>query len=334
MDRKQKRRASILRILKEEGIRVTSSRITQLLLESGIEISERSIRTQLNELVEEGVVTSSGRKGCSITEAGLDQLKCEQMIYGIGYLSAKIDQMTYRMTFDLARRSGSVVVNTSLVDIDQFRLCWDEIFEVFRKGYAMGNKVAIIPPGEQIDQMVVPKGKIGFCTVCSVTLNGVLLKHGIPIVSRFGGLLEIRKGKPTRFVEIIHYDATSIDPLEVFIRSGMADYKGVIAKGEGRIGASFREVPSDCRDLVLDLAERLDDIGLGGFMKIGLPGQTVLETPVSEGRIGAVLVGGLNPVSILEESGYRINARAMSGLFDYSRLVNYEDVSKRLKLLM
>lgn len=331
MDRKQRRFASILRILKEEGNHITSTRVTELLSESGMEISERSIRSYLSELEEHGLVESLGRKGKRITESGLDQLKYEQMIYGIGYLSAKIDQMSYRMTFDLARRSGTVVINTSVVDAELFSRYADDICEVFRQNYAMGTRAAILLPGEMIEQTTIPAGKIGFCTVCSITLNGVLLKHGIPTSSRFGGLLEIRKKKPTRFVEIIHYDATSIDPLEVFIRSGMTDYLGAIINGEGRIGASFREIPSDSRDLVLNLAERLNDIGLGGFMKIGIPGQIILETPVSEGRVGAIVVGGLNPVSILEENGYRIQARAMSGLMEFNKLHHYSEIHKRLR---
>ena len=38
----------------------------------------------------------------------------------------------------------------------------------------------------------------------------------------------------------VNYDGTSIDPLEVFIRSGMTDNIGVVKTGNGRIGASFR----------------------------------------------------------------------------------------------
>jgi repressor of nif and glnA expression len=54
--------------------------------------------------------------------------------------------------------------------------------------------------------------------VCSITLNGVLLKHGIPTTSRFGDP-ELQNRKPMRFAEIIMYDGTSIDPLEVFIQT-------------------------------------------------------------------------------------------------------------------
>ena len=88
----------------------------------------------------------------------------------------------------------------------------------------------ILAPGEQIGSLTVPPDRIGFCSVCSITINGVLLKHGVPTTSRFGGLLELRDRTPVRFVEMIHYDGTSIDPLEVFIRSGMTDYHGAILR--------------------------------------------------------------------------------------------------------
>ncbi len=172
---------------------------------------------------------------------------------------------------------------------------------------------------------------LGFCTVCSITLNGVLLKHGVPVTSRFGGLVELRQGRPTRFVEMIHYDGTTIDPLEVFIRSGMTNYCGAIKDGNGLIGASFREMPEKCRDVAVQLAERVSTVGLGGFMEIGWPGQPVLGFPVTPGRIGVVIVGGLNPVAVLEEQGHRVSSRALAGLLEYNRLIHFDELSQALQ---
>ena len=62
----------------------------------------------------------------------------------VGYLSAKIDQMTYAMTFDLATRTGKVVVNTSLVNPQHLAGCVDDVCRVFAGGYAMGNRVALL----------------------------------------------------------------------------------------------------------------------------------------------------------------------------------------------
>ena len=64
--------------------------------------------------------------------------------------------------------------------------------EVFKAKLAVSPLVAIAREGEKIGSIVIPAGKIGLATVCSVVINGVLLKAGIPIESRFGGVLEMR----------------------------------------------------------------------------------------------------------------------------------------------
>jgi len=127
------------------------------------------------------------------------------------------------------------------------------------------------------------------------------------------------------------YDGTSLDPLEVFIRSGMTDYLGAVNGGNGRIGASFREFPAASRNSVTALASRLESIGLGGFMHIGRPGRSLLEIPVGEGRFGAIVIGGLNPVAILEERGEKAHSRALAGLVDFRRLFHYSGLEDRLK---
>ena len=144
-----------------------------------------------------------------------------------------------------------------------------------------------------------------------LVLSALLLTHGVPTYSRFGGLLEMRDYRPTRFVEAIYYSGTSLDPLEIFIRGRMTDYLGATKNGNGRIGASFREMPAESRDTVTELAKELEEAGLGGFMTIGWPNQPVLEIPVNQGQVGAIVIGGLNPAAILEEKGIKTQSRAL-----------------------
>jgi len=330
VENRHRRKLAILNLLKASGQPVNSAGIAESLAGQGQETSERTVRLYLQELDQAGLTQNLGRRGRSITERGLSELDAAQALVRVGFLSAKIDQMTYRMSFDLSTRTGTVVVNTTLATREQLTRCMDKICQVFEKGYAMGQLAALLEPGEQMGDLVVPDGMLGFCSVCSITLNGVLLKHGIPMHSRFGGLLELRDGRPSRFVEMITYDGTSIDPLEVFIRSAMADYVGAITTGNGRIGASFREIPAESRELVSDLAHKLEVIGLGGLMEIGRPGQDLFDIPVSEGRIGAVVIGGLNPTAILEELGVRVVSRALSGLLGFNRLFPYEELPSRI----
>jgi repressor of nif and glnA expression len=326
----KKKHLMILGVLKEANQPLGSVQICEKLVLSGHDISERTVRLYLQELDDAGLTEKANKRKRKISDLGLRELEATKIIERVGFLSAKIDQMTYRMNFDLNSRSGSVVINVTVANPmhvkDNLRL----ISKVYEYGYSMGELMTLLPPGESLGHITIPEGMVGLGTVCSVTLNGVLLKYGIPTVSRFGGLLEIEDRQPKRFVEIIMYDGTSLDPLEVFISSHMTDYLGAIG-GNGRIGASFREFPAESREVVEDLAQRLKKIGLGGFMCIGRPGQALLDIPVNEGRVGAIVIGGLNPVAALEEKGVRVHSRALAGLIDFQRLFHYQELESRLK---
>ena len=331
MDKREKKRLAILDVLSANERPLGSSKITDILVARGVEISERTVRLYLMELDRAGMTQNLGRRGRRITDRGMSEADDARVLERMGFLSGKIDTMAYRMDFNPETCSGQVVLNLSLVrpgDItpERRRL----IGKVFAKGYAMGKMMALFEPGETFNSTTVPDDMIGIGTVCSITLNGVLLRHGVPTVSRFGGLLELSKGRATRFVELIHYDATSIDPLEIFIRSGMANYVGAVTDGNGRIGASFREYPAESIDILQTVAARLDDIGLGSLMCLGHPGQPLYGIPVGPQRAGAVIIGGLNPMSIFEETGLRVHSRALSGLVDFHRLFHYSEFRAQL----
>lgn len=332
MSEKVKRKQlAILKVLQAADRPLSSSRITRQLVASGHEVSERTVRLYLLELDRQGLTRSVGRRGRSITEQGGRELSSARAYEKVGLLAAKIDKMTYGMDFDLGRRAGTVVINTSIIAREELERFVPTVSRVFAAGYAMGRMMALFGPGERIGGEAVPEGMVGVGTVCSITLNGVLLSHGIPVASRFGGLLELRDGEAVRFVEIIHYDGTTLDPLEIFIRSGMTDYLGAIGTGSGRIGAGLRDMPAESRPRVIDLGRRLDEVGLGGFLTIGMPGQPLLEIPVNEERVATIVIGGLNPMAILEESGIKVRLRALDGLAEYRTLFDYRELEDRLR---
>lgn len=333
-EKTEKKRLSILRILHESENPLSSPRITEELNAQGFDVSERTVRLYLLEMDSEGLTESFGKRGRGITENGLTELSQARIFEKIGFLAAKIDQMTYKMDFRLSEKAGTVVMNTSLIEEYQIERAVPLIKSVFLSGFGMGELVTIFGPGQRMGEMEIEEGYFGIGTVCSVTLNGILLAAGIPTNSKFGGLLELYNDKPTRFVELINYNGTTLDPLEVFIRSGMADLKGAVESGSGRIGASFREVPADSRDRVVELSKNLKKAGLDGFMTIGWPGQALLEIPVSDGRCGVIIIGGLNPVSILEEEGIHVkHAGALSGLHDYRDFFHYSELDEKVRKL-
>lgn len=327
------KKLAILDVLNTSSEPLSGFRITEALEDAGHRISERTVRLYLQMLDNEGLTEAHGRKGRVITARGRLELKGTNVLRRVGYMSARIDQLTFQMDFDLALRSGSVVVNVALLSSEDLRAFVRPVCEVFECGFAMGNLVGLLMPGETVGDMRIQPAQIGFCTVCSITLNGVLLKHGVPTRSLFSGLLQMRKGEAEGFTEVINYDGTTIDPLELFIRSRMTDYGGAVNTGDGKIGAGFREVPAESYERVVGLTEKLARIGLGGFLKIGRPSQPLLNIPVNEGCSGAIVIGGLNPVARFEEADVRIEAYALAGLMEYHRLFHYSELEDRLSRL-
>jgi len=333
-DKTEKKRLVILRVLQETDKPLNSAQITGRLQAMGQDVSERTVRLYLQEADREGLTKNLGKKGRLLTQLGFEEISSARVIEKVGFLAAKIDQMTYRMKFNLLARKGSVVINVSVVEKPKLKSAAPSIKKVFQSGYSMGRLLTLLRAGDRVGDMAIPDGMIGIGTVCSITLNGVLLANGIPTHSRFGGLLELQNYKPTRFVEAIYYNGTTLDPLEIFIRSGMTDYTGATETGNGRIGAGFREFPAESRDHVIELAKELEKVGLGGFLTIGWPGQPLLEIPVNAGQVGAIVIGGLNPAAILEEKGIKTHSLALAGLAEYETLFPYYELDDRIQAMI
>jgi len=195
---------------------------------------------------------------------------------------------------------------------------------VFRKKLAVSPRVAVAPAGKKLGDITVPPGKVGLATICSIAINGVLLKHGVPIDSKFGGILQMRSGESLRFVELIHYTGSSLDPSEIFIRGKMTSVGRVAAAGEGKILANFREIPAPSRKLVDRVIEDLSGAGINGVLSIGDMGHPVCQTNVDMNKMGMILIGGLNPVAAVCEEGFNVENKAMSTVMEFGKLRDIE----------
>jgi repressor of nif and glnA expression len=177
-----------------------------------------------------------------------------------------------------------------------------------------------------IGEVPVPKGMIGFGTVCTVTVNRVLLKRGIPVESRYAGLLEIQRDKPLRFTHLVAYAGTTADPTELFIVGGMTSVRDASLVGRGRILASFREVPAVAEADLADVLAQYERNGLGGILGVGKPSQPLLGVPVGRERMGLAVVAGLTPVAALAEAEIPVQNKAMSALVEFSELAPVYDL--------
>jgi len=173
----------------------------------------------------------------------------------------------------------------------------------FEAQLCTSDLVAIASEGERLGELLVPEGMIGLATICSIAINGALLKAGVPMDSRFGGLLQIRDHKPFRFVELIHYASCSLDPTEIFIMAKMTQVGEVVRKGDGNILANFREIPALCRPVAQQVMTRLKEAGNRWGAHYGGNQRACVRIPVEPNKVGIILLGGLNPVTAAQEAG-------------------------------
>lgn len=320
---------SILKVLERHENAVIGSReIAKELKPLGVSLSERTVRYHMKFLDEMGFTRVFGKEGRQITPDGRTELSKAQVSDKVGFVISRIDTLSYLADFDLRSFQGKVILNVSYIPERHFKEALKKMKPVFDSPYVMSDKVAVVRGGSSIGDVLIPQGKIAFGTVCSVTINGIFLKAGIPVTSRFGGVLEIEGNTPKRFVALISYEGSSLDPLEVFIRGKMTDVWGAVKHGAGNVLASFREIPTVCIENAIRVSDELREKGIGGIIKIGEPNSALFEVPVGMDKAGVVIIGGLNPVAVLAESRIEAESKAMSTLFDYSDLVPFKELLK------
>ena len=322
----ERKTIAIMRILRYSPEPLGARVISHHLKDHGIELSERAVRYHLKLMDERGFTESVGRDGRLITQLGLEELESALVSDKIGFVASKIELLAYQTEFDIDKRQGKVPVNISFFPVRQFKKAIEVMKGAFQARICVSDLVAIARQGEKLGGIIVPQGKIGLATVCSVIINGALLKAGIPMDSKFGGILQIKNHKPLRFVELIQYSGSSLDPSEIYITSKMTSVGQVAKKGEGRILANFREIPTMCQPLAEKVVAGLKEANLNGLLMMGEVSKPLCEVPVELNKVGMILTGGLNPVAAAVESGIEVENRAMSTLMEYRDLLKFWDL--------
>lgn len=319
---------SILTVLDKQSDIIGSKEISKHLKLHGVDLTERTVRYHLKILDERGLTKVFGKEGRRITQKGCEELAQSHIPEKVGFVISRMETLSYMTSFDIDKQEGDIILNVSYIHKKDLKNAIKVMKPVYKSSYIMSDKLVIAEEGEQIGEVIVPEGKIGLGTVCSVTINGIFLKAGIPLASKFGGVIQIEDSLPSRFTALISYEGSSLDPLEIFIRSKMTNVIHAVKKHSGRILASFREVPVVGVEEAKSIAEKMADTGIGGILLIGNPNQPLLEMPVGIDKAGMIVVGGLNPVAALEEAGIPTESKAMSTLYEYSKLISFKDALK------
>jgi repressor of nif and glnA expression len=317
---------AILRILSQSNEPLGARVISHHLKNHGVELTERAVRYHLKLMDERGFTESMGRDGRLITRLGLEELESALVSDKVGFVASKTELLAYQTELDIDKRQGKVPVNISFFPEKQFKKAIEAMKRVFQAGICVSELVAVAHQGENLGRITIPRGKIGLATVCSVIINGALLKAAIPVEYKFGGILQIKNRKPLRFVELILYSGSSLDPAELYIASKMTSVGQAARKGEGRILANFREIPAMCQPAAEKVVARLREVNLDGLLMMGEVSKSLCGVPVELNKVGMILIGGLNPVAAVVESGIEVENRAMSTVMDYQEMIRFWDL--------
>jgi len=300
----------ILRVLSEYDNPVGSTVLRRELRKKGFLLSDRTIRYHLQLLEAKGFVKGHERSGRTITPKGLAELSRALAYLRVGFITTRFLSLAYSTTYDLEADSGLLVTNVSIID----KTFKDKTLETVKALHEMNllsaPYIKVLDEGEEYRGVSVPEEKIALFTVCNLTIDGILIHSGIPLLFNCGGLVQMLDREPIRFVEIISYEGTTIPPLEVFVYRNMTSLTNILQSGTGMLLANLREIPAEARERTGKILENLRNKGWGGVLVLGEPNEPVLGIPVGMDRFGLCMVGGLTPGAVMKEMGAEIDTFA------------------------
>lgn len=234
---------------------------------------------------------------------------CTKNNQQITFVLNRIFNLMSKVNFDVESSTGDVITNISYVD----KKSVDESLEIInnlyknKPEYCIGNRYGIVDEGDTV----------GIATICSLTLDGILVNNGIPALPTYGGVLDISEDKE-RFIELMSYTGSSLDPHEIFIKNNLHDIHGSL-KNSGKILASVHSIPYVARDSTLDILDKLNESGFEELC-IGKTNEYMYNAKIDKYHFGYVLAGGLNPIAAVKEKNINTKVKSIEKIMDYNTL--------------
>jgi HTH-type transcriptional regulator, global nitrogen regulator NrpRI len=314
MIRTERKYIEILRILREHQEPMGAKRLSELMAERGFILSDRAVQYYLSYLDTMRFTEKIGNQGRVLTPEGRQETDNALVDDRIGFIISKLERLAYRSTFDPSSGTGDVAYNLSIVPEASFEPAKAAFDEVIKAGCGFFSSYRIIDHDPR-----VPPRCVGFISICSISMDGVFQRKGIPVKMAFGGRLEIEKGMPKRFKDLIGYRGTTIDPLELFISSGLTSIAGFVRSGSGIALANVREVPCTAKTQVVEIIRLMNTCG---FVFPVTMGNQVFNLPDNPFRLSIVAFSGLNFIGNCVEHGIDIKTEIGAGNIQFSKIVD------------
>jgi len=309
----------IMRVISESDKPIGARNIADELNNRGYGIGERAVRYHLRILDERGFTKKHGYAGRTITEPGKKELNDALIGDRLGFVITQIEDLIYKTNYNLRSREGNVIVNISHIDKDDFDSAADIMKYAATCGVLISPRIRIFEE-ESNSGIYVPPGKIAIATVCSITFDGLLLKNGIPVETAYGGILQMERNEPARFLDLISYSGTSIDPIKIFMSRRSTSVLDVLEAGTGRMLANMRQIPTSATEKAQEVLELANDSDISGAITIGESGEEIFGAPVDVGKSGIPVIVGLNAIAAVEEAGIEVNTYPVSTVLEYNTM--------------
>jgi repressor of nif and glnA expression len=222
----------------------------------------------------------------------------------------------HQVSFDPVKMTGKIITNTSLVEKQYLSEALAVFYDIIESGLAVSPLI----------MLEEENGRIKIKTACSLTISGVLLKSGIPVRPKGGGLIEVIEREPIRFTDMLMYWATTIDPIDVLTSQELTDITGMMRTGNGRILGNLQEAPMLARERIEEVLELLTSAEFTGVLELSEPNMNVLGVSVERDHVGIALVGGTNLVAAAQECGIHIKHESISGVTDVALMRHIEEL--------
>ena len=225
------------------------------------------------------------------------------------FLLSKSWNLIQQVDFNAQKQKGKIVANVSYIS----RKDLDESLAIMEEAYN-DNPKYINPYYKLIDH---PKddNMVGIATICSLSIDGILIKNGIMSNPKYSGLLELTE--PPLFIDLISYNGTTLDPHKIFLSKNMTSITG--DDSPSKILASVKEIPYISRDQAVELLSILNNIGFSIY-KIGKPRELVYNSKVDNYNFGVITGGGLNSIGAIREKGINIEVKAIETLLPFEEM--------------
>ena len=227
----------------------------------------------------------------------------------IPFILSKSWNLIQQVSLDVEKECGDIIANISYIKKAEL----EDALKIMEECYKSNKKY--LSPHFQIVSHPEDDEKIGIATICSLSVDGLLIKNGIKSTPKYGGLLELTE--PPLFIDLISYNGSSIDPHKIFIAKDMTSI--TIDNGIKRLLASIKEIPYVARDYSVYFLDKLEKLELPIY-KIGKPRELTYNAKADNYNFGLVTGSGLNIIAAIKEKGIDIEVKAATRLMPFEKM--------------